>query len=86
MMDAQRYLRGAGTFRAPGLVLLLPLIAVVSAAIVLMLLLIFIVWLVIVGVLMTAIVATDVVHRSMRRLARPPAGRLAPRAVGYPGR
>jgi hypothetical protein len=67
-----------------GLVLLSPLIVAVSIAILLALLGIFVVWLLIVAALITAIVASDLARRSMRRLAPAPA--LRQRAVGYPVR
>jgi hypothetical protein len=47
---------------------------------------VFVVWLCIVAVLVTAIVARDVVRRVLRRLAPSPIGTLQRRAVGVPGR
>jgi len=68
-----------------GLILLSPLIVTVSPAILLVLLGVFVLWLAIVGVLVAAIVISDLAHRTMRRFARLPAGAPARRAVGYPG-
>jgi hypothetical protein len=64
-----------------GILLLAPLIVATSAAILLGLLGIFVVWLLIVGALVAAIVGSDIVQHSMRRLA--PAPSLRQRAVGY---
>jgi hypothetical protein len=47
---------------------------------------VFVVWLCIVAVLITAIVANDVGRRLLRRLAPSPLGTLERRAVGVPGR
>jgi membrane protein implicated in regulation of membrane protease activity len=68
------------------LVVLVPLFAAITAAILLGLLGVFVVWLCIVAVLITAIVARDVVRRVLRRLAPSPIGTLQRRAVGIPGR
>jgi membrane protein implicated in regulation of membrane protease activity len=65
---------------------LVPIFAAITAAILLGLLGIFVVWLCIVAVLITAIVANDVVRRVLRRLAPAPLGTLERRAVGIPGR
>jgi hypothetical protein len=63
---------------------LVPAFVAITAAILLGLLGVFVVWLCIVAVLVTAIVAADIVRRLMRRLAPPP---IAARpAVGVPGR
>jgi hypothetical protein len=72
------------TLQPLGLILLSPLIIAVSIAILLALLGIFVVWLLIVAGLISAIVASDLARRSMRRLAPAPA--LRQRVVGYPGR
>jgi len=64
--------------------ILVPAFVAITAAILLGLLGVFVVWLCIVAVLVTAIVAADIVHRLMRRLAPTP---IAARpAVGVPGR
>ncbi len=65
---------------------LVPIFAAITAAILLGLLGIFVVWLCIVAVLITAIVANDVARRLLRRLAPSPIGALQRRAVGIPGR
>jgi len=66
-------------------VVLSPLIIAASIAILLSLLGIFVVWLLIVGGLISAIVASDLIRRSLRRFAGPPIP-LRQRAVGIPGR
>jgi len=63
---------------------LVPAFAAVTAAVLLGLLGVFVVWLCIVAVLITAIVAADIAHRLMRRLA--PAPIAAQPAVSIPGR
>ena len=64
--------------------ILVPAFVAITAAVLLGLLGVFVVWLCIVAVLVTAIVAADIVHRLMRRLAPTP---IAARpAVGVPGR
>jgi len=68
------------------LAVLIPIFAVITTAILLGLLGVFVVWLCIVAVLITAIVANDVVRRLLRRLAPSPIGPLQRRAVGVPGR
>jgi membrane protein implicated in regulation of membrane protease activity len=68
------------------LAILVPIFAVITAAILLGLLGVFVVWLCIVAVLITAIVANDVGRRLLRRLAPSPIGPLERRAVGVPGR
>jgi len=68
------------------LAMLVPIFAAITAAILLGLLGIFVVWLCIVAVLITAIVANDVARRLLRRLAPSPIGALQRRAVGIPGR
>jgi membrane protein implicated in regulation of membrane protease activity len=62
--------------------MLIPIFAVITAAILLGLLGVFVVWLCIVAVLITAIVANDVIRRLLRRLAPSPIGPLQRRAVG----
>jgi hypothetical protein len=64
--------------------ILVPAFVAITAAILLGLLGVFVVWLCIVAVLVTAIVAADITHRLMRRLA--PAPIAARPAVGVPGR
>jgi hypothetical protein len=66
--------------------MLVPIFAAITAAILLGLLGVFVVWLCIVAVLVTAIVANDVVRRVLRRLAPSPIGTLQRPAVGVPGR
>ena len=66
--------------------ILVPIFAVITTAILLGLLGVFVVWLCIVAVLITAIVANDVVRRVLRRLAPSPIGTLQRPAVGVPGR
>ena len=66
--------------------MLFPIFAVITAAILLGLLGVFVVWLCIVAVLVTAIVAKDVIRRVLRRLAPSPIGTLQRPAVGVPGR
>jgi hypothetical protein len=66
--------------------MLVPILATITAAILLGLLGVFVVWLCIVAVLITAIVADDVVRRLLRRLAPSSIGTLERRAVGVPGR
>jgi membrane protein implicated in regulation of membrane protease activity len=66
--------------------MLIPIFAAITAAILLGLLGVFVVWLCIVAVLVTAIVANDVVRRVLRRLAPSPIGTLQRPAVGVPGR
>jgi membrane protein implicated in regulation of membrane protease activity len=68
------------------LLMLIPIFAAITAAILLGLLGVFVVWLCIVAVLVTAIVANDVVRRVLRRLAPGPIGTLQRSAVGMPGR
>ena len=68
------------------LAVLVPLFAAITAAILLGLLGVFVVWLCIVAVLITAIVARDVVRRVLRRLAPSPIGTWQRRVVGIPGR
>jgi len=68
------------------LAVLIPIFAVITTAILLGLLGVFVVWLCIVAVLITAIVANDVVRRLLRRLAPSPIGPLQRRAIGVPGR
>ena len=64
--------------------ILVPAFVAITAAILLGLLGVFVVWLCIVAILVTAIVAADVAHRLMRRLAPTP---IAARpAVSIPGR
>ena len=67
------------------LAVLVPIFAAITAAILLGLLGVFVVWLCIVAVLITAIVANDVARRLLRRLAPSPLGTLQRRAVGIPG-
>jgi len=74
------------SWRPFGILLLSPLIVVVTVAILFGLLGIFVLWLAVVGALITAIVLSDLIHRSAARLARPPLGALDHRPVGYPGR
>jgi hypothetical protein len=64
--------------------MLVPIFAAITAAILLGLLGVFVVWLCIVAVLVTAIVANDVVRRVLRRLAPSPITLQRP-AVGVPG-
>jgi membrane protein implicated in regulation of membrane protease activity len=66
--------------------MLIPVFAAITATILLGLLGVFVVWLCIVAVLITAIVANDVCRRLLRRLAPSPIGPLERRAVGVPGR
>jgi hypothetical protein len=66
--------------------MLIPIFAAITAAILLGLLGVFVVWLCIVAVLVTAIVANDVVRRVLRRLTPAPIGTLQRSAVGMPGR
>ena len=68
------------------LAMLVPIFAAITAAILLGLLGVFVVWLCIVAVLITAIVANDVARRLLRRLAPSPIGTLQRRAVGILGR
>jgi threonine/homoserine/homoserine lactone efflux protein len=68
------------------LAMLVPILAATTAAILLGLLGVFVVWLCIVAVLITAIVADDVVRRLLRRLAPSSIGTLERPAVGVPGR
>jgi membrane protein implicated in regulation of membrane protease activity len=65
--------------------MLVPILAAITAAILLGLLGVFVVWLCIVAVLITAIVADDVVRRLLRRLAPSSIGTLQRPAVGVPG-
>jgi hypothetical protein len=65
---------------------LIPAFATITAAIMLGLLGVFVVWLCIVAILVSAIVATDIAHRLIRRLTPAPIGALERRAVGIPGR
>jgi hypothetical protein len=69
-----------------GICVLAPPIVVLVVAILLALLGIFIMWLSVVGLIMAAIVASDLIRRSVRRWTRPLPGVLDPRAVGYPSR
>jgi hypothetical protein len=73
-------------WRPFGILLLSPLIVVVTVAILFGLLGIFVLWLIAVGSIVTAIVASDLVQRSAARLARPPVDRLDHGPVGYSGR
>jgi hypothetical protein len=74
------------SWRPLGILLLSPLIVVLTVAILFGLLGIFVLWLAIVGGLITAIVASDLVQRTAARLAKPPFGGFYHRPVGYPGR
>jgi hypothetical protein len=67
-----------------GILLLSPLIFVVTVAILLGLLGIFVAWLLIVAVLVSAIVASDLAERSLRRLFKAHGRALHHRAAGYP--
>ncbi len=69
-----------------GLAVLVPAIAVIVVAILLALLGIFIMWLSIVGLIMAAIVCSDVVRRSLRRWAKPLPGVLDTRTASYSSR
>ena len=71
--------------RPLALAMIVPIFAAITAAIRLGLLGVFVVWLCIVAVLISAIVARDVVRRVLRRLAPSPIGTLQRRAVGIPG-
>jgi hypothetical protein len=62
--------------------MLIPIFAAITATILLGLLGVFVIWLCIVAVLITAIVANDVIRRLLRRLAPSPIGPLQRRAVG----
>lgn len=77
---------GGHAFITPwfGICVLAPPIVVLVVAILLALLGIFIMWLSVVGLIMAAIVASDLIRRSVRRWTRPLPGVLAPRAVSYP--
>jgi hypothetical protein len=68
------------------LAVLVPLFAAITAAILLGLLGVFVVWLCIVAVLITVIVANDVGRRLLRRLAPSLIGTLQRPAVDVPGR
>jgi membrane protein implicated in regulation of membrane protease activity len=68
------------------LAILIPIFAAITAAILLGLLGVFVVWLCIVAVLISAIVAHDVGRRLLRRLASSPIGTLQRPAIGVPGR
>jgi hypothetical protein len=70
--------------RSLAMAVLVPTFAAVTAAVLLGLLGVFVVWLCIVAVLVTTIVAADLAHRLMRRLA--PAPIAARSAVSVPGR
>jgi len=65
------------------LAVLVPAFAAVTATVMLGLLGVFVIWLCIVAVLVSAIVAADIAHRLIRRLAPPP---IARPAVSIPGR
>jgi hypothetical protein len=67
--------------RRVGLVLFVPLFAVVTLAILLALLGIFVAWLAVVGVLISAIVANDLAQQAAARHARP-TSRLQHRPAG----
>jgi hypothetical protein len=69
-----------------GICVLAPPIVILVVAILLALLGIFIMWLSVVGLIMAAIVASDLIRRSVRRWTRPLPGVLAPRAVSYRSR
>jgi small neutral amino acid transporter SnatA (MarC family) len=64
--------------RRVGLVLFVPLFAVITLAILLALLGIFVLWLAVVGGLISVIVATDMAQRAAARRARPIALRHQP--------
>lgn len=68
------------------LAILIPIFAAITAAILLGLLGVFVVWLCIVAVLISAIVAHDVGRRLLRRLAPSLIGTLQRPAIGVPGR
>lgn len=70
--------------RSFAVAVLVPAFVAITAAILLGLLGVFVVWLCIVAVLVTAIVAADLAHRLMRRLA--PAPIAARPVVDVPGR
>jgi len=67
-----------------GILLLSPLIIAVTVAILLGLLGIFVAWLLIVTVLVSAIVLSDLARRAMRLLIRSQGRALQHRAAGYP--
>ena len=66
-----------------GLLLLSPLIIVVAVAILLGLLGIFVTWLLIVAALVSAIVASDLARRSLRRFLKANGQALQHRTAGY---
>ena len=67
-----------------GILLLSPLIIAITVAILLGLLGIFVAWLLIVTVLVSAIVLSDLARRAMRLLIRSQGRALQHRAAGYP--
>ncbi len=64
---------------------LIPAFATITAAIMLGLLGVLVVWLCIVAILVSAIVAAELTHRLIRRLTPAPSGALERHAVGIPG-
>jgi hypothetical protein len=85
MVHACRWI-AMGNLQPLAIVLLAPVIIIASALVMIGLLGIFIIWLTVVGALVTAIVISDIMRRTMRRLAPTPAGTLERPAVGVPGR
>ena len=75
-----------GNLQPLAIALLAPVIVIASALILIGLLGLFVIWLTVVGALVTAIVTSDIMRRTMRRLAPTPAGTLERPAVGVPGR
>jgi hypothetical protein len=73
------------TLRPLDVLLLLPIIAPVTAMILFALLGWFVCWLAIVGLLVAAIVLADIFRALMRRLRPAPMQALDPQAVGYQG-
>jgi hypothetical protein len=72
------------SFHPYGVLLLSPLIAAVTIVILLGLLGIFVAWLLIVAVLVSAIVASDLARRSLRLLFKTDSRTFQHRAAGYP--
>jgi hypothetical protein len=74
----------AGIWKLAAIAILAPAIVLASAAILVALLGIFVAWLIAVGVLVAAIVISDLARRSLRRMT--PVGHFNRQAVGIPGR
>jgi membrane protein implicated in regulation of membrane protease activity len=70
------------TFRPLANALIWPAFTIAAVVILAALTGIFVMWLTWVGLLIAAIMISDLVHRSVRRFAKPPLGAIGERAIG----